>query len=544
MRIIAFHSGHDASIAALEDGRLLLHLEFERIFNRKHYINWQKDAIPQAISLLEEYLGWRFGHIKHIALAAMKAGNGHIKFYERTYLKAETSPFESLYTRDRISAQWTSGAQEFTWITHHASHAGMAYYTSPYDDAIILCLDGSGEFQRSHMTAVGEGNQISQHEFFEDNSLGHFYSHISGLIPFITTCALDAAGQAMGLSSYGQPNDKWREPIREIMKIRPLARRHLRLLRKSLRLGKLDDPESPTVQDLMATVQDEAELYIINLVRSLVKKHNKRTLCIGGGCGLNVQANSRLLREGVIDKLYVPPACSDCGLSTGAALYLYHSIQGHEFHGVEWHDPYIGLPIQNRQLLESYPRARKLRLAALVRAAARRLAQGEIAAWSDGRSEIGPRALGNRSILADPRKPEMKDIINNRVKRRQYWRPFAPVCLEEDVADWFEINHPQPYMLEAPLVREDKAAKIPAVVHVDRTARLQTVNKHQNEKLYALLNEFKSLTGIPILLNTSLNTKGRPICNDVATIMKFLEQTALDFAVIDAYLVDAPKAAT
>jgi len=266
----------------------------------------------------------------------------------------------------------------------------------------------------------------------------------------------------------------------------------------------------------------------------LIDEYGNRPLCIGGGCGLNVQINSRLLNDGVVERLYVPPACSDCGLSSGAALYYYHSIYGGDFNGLWWHDPYAGTDIMNKELLAQFE---PLKFHKVLESAAPRLANGEIAAWCQGRSEIGPRALGNRSILADPRREDMKDIINKRIKRRQYWRPFAPVCLEEDASEWFEIDHPQPYMLEAPMVRREKASTIPAVVHADGSSRLQTVNKWQNRRLYRLLSEFKKLTGVPILLNTSLNRKGYPICNDVKIVLDLLDGTSLDFAVVGNYLI-------
>lgn len=529
VKILSFHSGHDANISAVEDGAIRLHVEFERVFNKKHYINWQRDAIPQVLPIVERQLGWTLDDVDWIALTSMRSGDGREDFFGATCLSEIARPYEKLYKADRPYATWIVDGRKVIWVTHHVAHAALAYYTSPHDDAALLSIDGSGEFYRSHMTAVGEGRKLKACEFFSDNSLGHLYSNIAAVLPEITENALDAAGQAMGLSSYGQPRDEWRERVRQLIATRPLSWATMRAFRRKLKKVDLRTAKSQDARDLMATIQDEFELWMIDAARKLVAQHGKRTLCIGGGCALNVQSNSRLLAEGVVDRLYVPPACSDCGLSLGSALYLYHTNLGYDFRGLNWHDPFVGLEVRNFELLNG---ARRLSNDELFGEAASRIADGQIAAWVQGRSEIGPRALGNRSILADPRRTEIKNILNERVKRRQWWRPFAPVCIEEDADEWFEIDRPQPYMLEAPVVKNGRAGLIPAVVHVDKTARLQTVSENQNRKLWLLLREFKAHTGVPVLLNTSLNDQGKPICNDVEIVLDFLRRKAIDFAVV------------
>ncbi|NIQ80934.1 MAG: hypothetical protein GTN93_23135 [Anaerolineae bacterium] len=223
----------------------------------------------------------------------------------------------------------------------------------------------------------------------------------------------------------------------------------------------------------------------------------------------------------------------------GACLFVHHNLLDNPFHGMPWNDPYLGMEMAN--ISEAVSRqdvvVTKMPFEELVKKTARLLADGKIVGWLQGRCESGPRALGNRSLLAHPGVPAMKDMINKKIKHREFWRPFAPACLEEEVANWIDIDHPQPYMLEAPLVKEKRRGVIPAVTHVDGTARVQTVNEQQNARFYALIKAFHELTGIPMLLNTSFNDKGFPLCNDAHVAVELLKSTGMDYLVIEDYLI-------
>jgi len=317
----------------------------------------------------------------------------------------------------------------------------------------------------------------------------------------------------------------------------------------SLNPADLKDPMNKVAQDLMATIQDELELYLCETIRALREdtkeaNFNDENLCIAGGCALNVQANTRLLTEKVVDKLYIPPACSDSGISIGAALYVWHTILGNDFNGMAWHDPYLGDTLYNHPddfvnfdswMAKAYPTIKYKKIAnesLLATNAAINLHNNKIVAWAQGRCEIGPRALGNRSILANPCNINSKDVVNAKVKHREFWRPFAPIVLASEAHDWFDIDHDQPYMLEAPLAHKDTADRIPAVVHVDGTGRVQSVSRKTNPLLNDVLKDFKMLKGIGVLLNTSLNDRGKPIANDLRDILNLLRDTELDVAYV------------
>jgi carbamoyltransferase len=354
-------------------------------------------------------------------------------------------------------------------------------------------------------------------------------------------------------------------------------------------------------QDLMATIQDELELYLIRTVKAMQTEEfalyhlphpGAKNLCLSGGCSLNVQANSRLLNEKVVSNLYIPPAVSDCGVSIGAALYLWHHILDNKFEGVTWHSPYLGDTLYNapphfrigcsndvygqnkhnefEEFMEKYPTiVYKMKSEEeIIHGTAKLLAEGKIIAWAQGRAEIGPRALGNRSILCHPgyiktertpnfhseywhnggclTKGTMKDIINEKVKHREFWRPFAPIALWPDCVNYFELDHPSPYMLESPMGRcwgtervvrwVPKWKDVCSTVHVDGTCRVQTVTDETNPLMFKLLTKFKEFSGLPVLLNTSLNDRGKPIANTLEDILNLLRDTELDYAIVDNWI--------
>lgn len=546
------------NISLFEDGVCVYHLELERLYGRKHYgLHWppkEQNGSHMHINLLPTLYnhvlpinGWKPEDIEAICFDT-------IQWMKTLYpdeglreamasLNYSCSPSQ---VADHQKSIWNGKQVDVCTIMHHLAHMSYAYYTSPFDDALIFCYDGLGEFDVNTTWGVGKkGKLVYRGDFthrrpngIDTNSIGMLYTFLGHVLKFMYTNTMDAPGKAMGLSSFGKPRGEFRPPIRKFIRGYVRSWEDMKNIIPLTNIAEHDmlDSESQVSRDFMATVQDEAELYVIETVTKLVKKTGLRNLVMAGGCALNVQINQRLLDEKIVDALYVPPACSDTGNAIGNGLYYWHQVLGKPFIPKSYHSPYLGDVVANKGLtpndaIIARTFAEPSRLYGFVADA---LSEDRIVGWAQGRSEIGPRALGNRSILASPISPGMKDKINKEVKHRDYWRPFAPVCLVEEAGNWFETEIEHPYMLMAPRVREEKKHLLPAVTHVDGTARLQTVSKSQNPKLYNLIKAFFKKTGVPILLNTSLNDKGKPISNDADTIVGLVQHTGMDMAVIDS----------
>jgi carbamoyltransferase len=635
-KIISLHNGHDASITAMEDGKVLYHWELERILNRKHLCGIDYQVSPIDGVLLEHCLpklGWTTDDIDIIVLGGQTEWK-NTQF--ASIVKAhKPNNYDNLYIKDAIyensfdrpwgsfKATWHGKERTFYAVTHHVSHMALAYYTSPFDSCLTFAYDGLGDYDSSTVWGYGRkgklyyrGNFRHQPEF-PNNGIGLCYSYLGRVFPFLGTDLLATAGKAMGLSSYGKPYPKDSEIYKacyEIITTWMPSPEHIfaRIAPHGITKQDCSDAMNEKCQNLMATFQECLEQYLCNAVQFIQKQQlalgnmpsaqSVRNLAIAGGCALNVQANTRLLTEKIIDKIYVPPAVSDCGISYGALLYIWYNVLENPWTPVEFHDPYIGDTLynapphwseENSRELEQfadymdkhYPNLQYKNLMSedmMVAAAVSALAEGSIIAWAHGRTEIGPRALGNRSILCHPGKfarenvptgiipwhnggmmlcGTMKDTINEKVKHREFWRPFAPIALWPEAQDYFELDHEQPYMLEAPLakdwgkvywgatcslqspseVKEARWMKIASVVHVDGTCRVQTVTEKTNRLLNNLLREFYKVTGLPVLLNTSLNDKGIPINNQLEDILNLVRDTKLDFAFIGNWVFSKRK---
>jgi len=557
MKIISLHNGHDASITALQDGEIIGHWELERVLNIKHFcgVDFANEISEVLYSHVLPRIGWLPKDINLIVFAGCSEWRktefkNSVPQYNPDALDLAKPYAEGTYTfRDGITTIRAIS------IAHHVNHMAYAYYTSPFTSSLVFSYDGIGD-KTSTMAGYAWRNHLDVQYMYSrktppgttNNGIGLAYSYLMRIFPFLGTDLLATAGKAMGLSSYGKPRDEWRKAVSNML--REWMPRPERLITElSLNPSDLKDPMNKVAQDLMATIQDELELYLCETIRALredIKEanFNDENLCIAGGCALNVQANTRLLTEKVVDKLYIPPACSDSGISIGAALYVWHKILDNDFNGMAWHDPYKGDLLYNHpDLLENfdkwmqskYPTIKYQKIKSeplLVMRAAVNLYNNKIIAWAQGRCEIGPRALGNRSILANPCSIDSKDIVNAKVKHREFWRPFAPIVIAQEAHDWFDIDHDQPYMLESPMAHKEYADRIPAVVHVDGTGRVQTVSKQTNELLWNLLKDFKMVKGVGVLLNTSLNDRGKPIANDLRDILNLLRDTDLDVAYV------------
>ncbi len=557
MRILSLYNAHDGGIALFEDGRFLHHCELERFFQLKHnsYPGYRNEAIFEVLyRYLQPVLGWDLDRVDVLCVNPI----GQHCYDSTEFAPHQVWPIYGAGDMERPYTvwqdRWQGRERTFFASNHHVNHAADAYYTSPFDDALVLAYDGCGEYGVTTGLFRGKRERLTWETDFlhrplggwPSNKIGEVYSNLGLLFPFLGLDALDTAGKAMGLAAYGNVQDGWRAAVRkQLLHEEPIYHAtflfdHRGFLQEvGLDGADLNNPESSVARDLMATIQDEAEVLVCELVADMMHRYGQQPLCLGGGCAQNIGINSRLLREGVVDDLYVPPTCADRGQPIGSALYYWHHVLGNPFQGMPWRSPYAGE--------ESYDDRNYWVLllqfsglswcvyedeAELLDVAAGLLAEDKILAWMQGRYEVGPRALGNRSLLASPARAWMKDKINATIKGREFWRPFAPSVLGEEGASWFADWRPCPYMLEEFRVLPDKAALIPAVVHVDGTARPQSVYAGQNDRFYRLLQHFHKKTGLPMLLNTSLNVRGKPMANHCEAVLRLLSQTGLDVAVI------------
>lgn len=437
------------------------------------------------------------------------------------------------------------------FVDHHLAHAASAYYVSPWEEALILSLDGTGEWTTTLM-AKGTGRNIRKiREIAYPHSLGVLYGAIT---QFLGYQIYQDEWKVMGLAAYGSPRQA--EKVRRLIHCRNgrfrlnLEYFNFQYADKGLWFGPrfvelfgpprgADEPvDSERFADLAASFQLVTEETGLFLVRHLLQAGGGcQKLCIAGGVGLNAVLNGKILAETDVAEIFVQPAAGDSGAALGAALYLHHEVLNgrrsppmrNAYLGPEYDEPRILAALQSRGLSAVKHQDIESRAAAL-------LTEGKILGWFQGRMEYGPRALGNRSILADPRRRQMKEILNAKVKFREGFRPFAPAILAERVGEYFEQRGLFPFMTVVLPIKPGKRALIPAVVHHDGTGRLQAVEKEVNPRFYGLIREFDRLTGVPVVLNTSFNLQGEPIvCTPEDAVATFL-RSGLDALILGNYL--------
>ncbi len=575
---------HDAAAALVNDGRIVAAAQEERFTRKKHDAGFPRNAVQYC---LQE------GGVRAQDLDA-------VVFYDKPFLKferiletyfafapkgyrsfAKGLPVwikEKMFQKNLLLRELAEIDPEADWeekllfSEHHLSHAASAFYPSPFERAAILTMDGVGEWTTTSL-AVGEGREIRVlKEIHFPHSLGLLYSAFTYYTGFKVN---SGEYKVMGLAPYGEPkyaklildhliDVKDDGSFRLDMAYFDFATGLTMTNERFHRLfgGPPRKPESPLTQremDLAASIQVVTEEVVLKLARSIRRETGERHLCLAGGVALNCVANGKLLRTGIFDDLWIQPAAGDAGGAVGAALAAYHlwAQRPRAVNGADgMHGAYLG-PAYSQQEIEERltacgARFETLSDEALLDACARGLAEGLALGWHQGRMEFGPRALGNRSILGDPRSPTMQKILNLKVKYRESFRPFAPAVLREDVADWFELDHDSPYMLLVADVRKDRRipmteeqqklfgieklnvprSSIPAVTHVDYSARIQTVHRETNPRFYALLWRFKQLTGCPVLVNTSFNIRGEPIVESPEDAFRCFMGTELDLLAV------------
>ena len=582
--ISAFY--HDSAAALVEDGKVVAAAQEERFSRKKFDASFPRLAvayclghagielrdIDQVVFYDKPFL--KFERLIETYLAF--APHGFASYVKAMPLWLKEKLFQKNLLIDAlrdIDPQFDTAKLLFT--EHHQAHAASAFYPSPFEEAVVLTLDGVGEWATTAV-ALGAGNRldyVKQIDF--PHSLGLFYSAFTYYLGFRVN---SGEYKLMGLAPYGTP--RYRALIRDnLLDVKDdgsfrLAMDYFNYCtgltmtnRKFARLFglKVRDESEPLTQmhmDIAASAQAVLEDVVLAMTRSLAAEYGQKNLCLAGGVALNCVANGKILRDGKFANIWVQPAAGDAGGALGAALAAYYAHDGSTRtanNGAPdgMAGAYLGPSFDDRDIAQRLTAegAHFDLIAddtALFEATAQALADGRAVGWFQGRMEFGPRALGNRSIIADPRSAEMQRTLNLKVKYRESFRPFAPAVLAEDVADWFDLDRPSPYMLlvaeiarahRVPLNTQDELlsgleqlkiprSDIPAVTHVDYSARVQTVHRETNPRFHGLLSAFKEKTGCPVLVNTSFNVRGEPIAHTPEDAFHCLMGTEIDMLVI------------
>jgi carbamoyltransferase len=547
---------HDSSAALLKDGQLVAAVEEERFRRRKHYSGFPKHAVAYCLEqgglTIDEvdYIGFyekpmlKFQCILHGVLGTFPRS-------WRAFLRAMPMWLTRNLQVPAIIRQETAYRGPILFVEHHVAHAASAFFVSPFEEAAILTVDGVGEWATT-TCGMGRGNtfELSREIRFPD-SLGLLYSAVTRYLGFEVN---EGEGKVMGLAPYGRP--VYRRQFEDVIDVKPDGSFRLNLDYFAYHYGvemfspkfervfgprrSKDESLNEHYTNMAATVEAVLEDTVLAIARELKRTTRARHLCIAGGVGLSSCSNGRILREVPFDDLFVQPAAGDGGTSVGVATYIHCMLLGHPRHYVMRH-AYLGPESSDEEieayLLEHRIPYQRLPDRELVQTTARLLAEQRIVGWFQGRMEFGPRALGHRSILADPRDPKMKDIVNARVKHREAFRPFAPSVLLEASPDFFACPVASPFMLLVADVHPDKRALVPAITHVDGTARLQTVTREENGLYYDLIAEFGRRTGVPVIFNTSFNDKGEAIVRTPEDAYNCFANTGMDYLVMGHFLV-------
>ncbi|CAM2067516.1 Carbamoyltransferase [Sulfidibacter corallicola] len=434
----------------------------------------------------------------------------------------------------------------FTNFQHHLTHAAAACHMSPFESGACMVVDSSGEKGSISYFEYKAGKLRQIRQLKGPASLGALYSAVTNYCGF--QAAKGEEWKVMGLAPYGKPIPEVYAAFKELLKIEGLDFKYTgkanfqKLMRHLESARRPSDRSARDAADLACTIQTIYEESMTELLQNFYGEGLSENLILSGGCGLNSAYNGKIIKQTPFKQVYVPCAPGDDGNAVGAALLAYREDHPDAAPRTQVHHPYLGSSLSPRGLekIKNFGRFQKIRHIpdTIHQEAAALLAEGKLLGWAQGRAEFGPRALGNRSILADPRPAGMKDMINMKVKFREEFRPFAPAILHEFGPDWFEDYQESPYMERTLRFKDEMKDKVPAVVHANQTGRLQTVKREWNEPYYRLIKAFYDLTGIPIVLNTSFNVMGKPIIHSVEDALGVFLTTGLDALVLEGYLIE------
>jgi len=560
MKILGINFSNDSAAALVEDGVVTAACQEERFSRVKHDASFPRRAVELCLERggvgLESVDAVAFFWNPGIHAMAPTRRLSSVPRHQLEFLHAVPTNLLGMMNGARVEGldqviRLASGMElKIHYVTHHMCHAAAAFYTSPFEEAAILTADGYGERQA---TGIFSGNGVEIDELLSvdfPHSLGAVYAAFTQYLGFRPN---SGEGKVMGLASYGAASDlagKVREMIRPTdegfeVDLSCFEYFHDRPRRYSEKLvDLLGPPRAPESgierrhMDIAWALQAATEETLLHLARLARDRTGAGNLCLAGGVGLNCVANGRLAREAGFDECFFYPAAGDAGTSVGAALFAYHRIHGGG-RSMAVADEYLGAEYDDGEILDALRRtdARHAKISDPMEAAARMIADGLVIGWFQGRAEFGPRALGNRSILADPGRADMKDLLNSRVKFREEFRPYAPSVIEEACGDFFSSAAPSPYMLRAYETLEDKREVLPAITHVDGTARVQTVSRDANPRYHDLIRRVGELTGAPVVLNTSFNIRGEPIVNTPEEAIRCLFGTGMDALFLGDFLV-------
>ncbi len=560
---------HDSSAAIISNGKVEGCIEEERLSREKYTNKFPKQAIDWCL----KNSGLEFHDIDAIGFAwkpfdEILYGASHfLKYFPETLnafkAGATVTPImqrvrNNVFLKKDFTQFFGEAAKQkkIHFINHHLAHAANTFFSSPFEEAAVVVFDGLGDNFDAVTIWKARGNQLKRIKQIKfPHSIGILYYAISFYLGFQ---AFSGPGKVMGLSSYGTP--KYVEGFRKLVKLKKNGDFELDLTELKIHVNGNNSTTSKTFQkiygrprqqhekleqhhaDIAYALQKITEDIILHLCKYSKQMINSDNLCIAGGVGLNCVANGLVSSGGMFKNVFVSSAPHDGGTSLGAAQYLSHSVFNIKRHNrEEYLRPYLGAAYSETEIFNTLAAFNKdiiyQKYDDPSKETAALIAKGYVVGWFQGSMEFGPRALGNRSILADARRGEMKDIINKKVKFREEFRPFAPSVMAEFAEDYFENPTKSPFMSFAFKVKEDKQSKIPAVTHVDGTARIQTVEKMQNPLYYSVIEEFYKLTKIPLILNTSLNIKGEPLCCSPLDAVNCLLKTDMDYLTIGNYIV-------
>jgi carbamoyltransferase len=589
--ISAFY--HDSAACILKDGKIVAAAQEERFTRIKHDLSYPHNAIEFVL----RYANLKLSEVNQIVFFEKPflkferlletyvafAPKGFISFAKAMPLWIKEKLFQKnlLYNNLKKHDPNYKSDKNIFFSEHHLSHAASAFFPSPFDEAVVLTADGVGEWATTTV-AVGKDNHLEiKKEIHFPHSLGLLYSAFTYYTGFKVN---SGEYKLMGLAPYGNPI--YEDKIKKLIDLKEdgtfrLDQKYfnyatgLTMTNKkfSYLFGqKPRDPQNEKItqfhMDIASSIQKVTEEIMIKLAKAVRKEYNIKNLCLAGGVALNCVANGKILKEKIFDNIWIQPAAGDAGGSLGAALALWH-IEQDKPREVNLDDDmngsYLGAEFTHEEIEKELKsigaKFEKLDYEELINKTSELLSNEKAIGWFQGRMEFGPRALGGRSILGDPRSDKMQKNLNLKVKYRESFRPFAPSILKEDLSSWFDMNVDSPYMLLVANINSDKKiemneeqkklfgidklnikrSEIPAVTHVDYSARIQTVNKKTNKRYYDLISKFKEKTGCPIIVNTSFNVRGEPIVNTPKDAFNCFMGTELDYLVIGDYMLEKSK---
>jgi len=578
VKILGLTTMGSSSASLVIDGVVVVAIEEERLSRLKNDGGFPYKSIEyclsaanlniQDIEIVAVYWQpWRIhGRIYQMLMSALKDPKNIINNFSRgveavfgkndkglnSYPELRGSWIDLFRVRSHIKRKFGNFNGDVKYYDHHKCHVSSIYHITDFEDSICLSYDGGGETESTVVYAIENGSFEKMMSVNWPNSLGHFYSSFTGFLGFRM---LEGEYKMMGLSPYGTP--RFKNIILDNILIKmpnggyfldtKILNYHSALkgvFSESIKnlLGEARNPEDDFTEhheDVAASVQAAYEdilMHILSWVRE--QKPNIKNLCIAGGCGLNVSANGKIVMNNIFNKVVIPPAPHDAGCSIGAAFLAEKEVNLDNT--LSMPSPYLGRSYSNSQIVKVFekkglPTPRYYKKKDLIFEVVSVLIEGGVVAWFQGGSEFGPRALGNRSFLADPRFDTIREVINQKIKKRELFRPFAPSCKEEVMGDFFDISQNSPYMNVVAKVREDKKLIIPAVTHVDGTARVHTVSKKVNPLYWELLDNFESKTGVGVLLNTSFNIQ-EPIVESPEHAIDCFLKSSVDCLAIGSFI--------